>query len=130
MAITTDNGVHWLLSPVPPGLTCTGVDAGGAVVWLTCRTAAGEGLLLRSTDGGRTWRGETAVAVPLTLAMMGARRGLMVAAGSGATARGLFRTTDGGFTWMEIWPAARSTATPVSGGANTRRTGATPAPAG
>jgi photosystem II stability/assembly factor-like uncharacterized protein len=114
---THDDGRTWQRLTPPP---CTGkyafarLDAAfGQTVWLTCsggndRTPR----LVRSLDGGRSWRQlpvDWGTDGPRQLAAVNARVA-WVLIGNGE----LLRTTDAGVTWQPVWSATDPRVSPLS----------------
>ncbi len=117
VALSRDGGLTWQRQPgpcpsAPTPYTPTGISAASAsAVWLSCQGGAAMGssgkALLRSSDGGATWR--TMFNVPLTGSggaadpLLGGEQAAIdfLADGSGWlwTGDGLYATRDGGATW-------------------------------
>jgi photosystem II stability/assembly factor-like uncharacterized protein len=93
----------WELSPTGSTARLRGLDAvSGAVVW----ASGSEGTVLRTVDGGRTWR---QVGPPGTadlqfrdIEAFDARRAVVLSIGEGEQSR-IYATTDGGATWTETF---------------------------
>jgi len=107
LALSHDGGEHWTrgLLPLAFGADCYAPTASADSIWLPCLTAASQGVLLHSTDGGDTWTEWTSSSlVPEGLAMTDPEHGWMLAGGPGPVKSGLYRTSDGGQSWTQVWP--------------------------
>jgi len=107
LGLSLDGGADWTILPIPLGLggTCSEPAAVANHIWVPCQASDGRGVLLRTTDGGRTWREyTTGQLVPEGVAMTDAQDGWMLAAAGGPTPESLYRTSDGGATWTQVWP--------------------------
>ncbi len=105
---TTDGGAHWAVLPEPgPCLPIRSVhfisaDAGFAVAGgrdvsdYGPETPELAGVVLATSDGGRSWRVLPAPADAQTVCFTGPRAGWL-----GADGR-LYRTTDGGLSWAQV----------------------------
>jgi hypothetical protein len=132
---TTDGGQTWLRVPstggaqstpplnsaqrfvLPPSLVCDQSDGKGPAVWLVCKNQrSGATVLLYSGDNGAHWRAlSTTSATLLAVSMTSATDGwVVVERAKGGTRGRLYRTTNGGRTWTEMWPTI--VPTPVSVG--------------
>jgi photosystem II stability/assembly factor-like uncharacterized protein len=107
---TIDGGRHWRRSPTPiedlllPAASASFAPAGTRLVYALVKqqgdTAENFGLLLRSDNGGRTWR-RTAKAPPQAgqITFESSRDGWLA---SGFPAPNLWRTEDAGASWSEV----------------------------
>jgi photosystem II stability/assembly factor-like uncharacterized protein len=110
--VSLDDGEHWQRLRVPRNIfDCVAANYSGNV-WLACGgPGSGSTILLRSTDGGRSWTSRRS------------QRSLLVTPVASAEAwaappsaflaehpQALSHTTDGGKTWRPIWPRIRSDA--------------------
>lgn len=107
--LSTDEGRHWATIPIRNNFWQCGVSRPQqAAIWLLCAPSVSNGpvLLLRSDDGGLTWRkltGRTWLD-PRLIALNG-QEAWAIAMGQPVTnGSALWHTTDGGGTWREIWP--------------------------
>jgi photosystem II stability/assembly factor-like uncharacterized protein len=111
LQVSTDDGARWTAQALGSGMFCT-VSQLRAELWLACTdTNAGadssDSWLLHSADGGSTWlayRLPSAANAPYGIFATGVGAAVMPVGGS------LWRTTDGGRSWTERWPARLSPA--------------------
>jgi photosystem II stability/assembly factor-like uncharacterized protein len=103
LELSTDAGAHWTAQSLGKAPACA-VSLLGTDVWLQCMTDVGVVWSLHSADGGATW---LAYRLP---AFAGQSPGIF-ATGPGSAVLpvggALWRTTDGGKSWLETWPLAR-----------------------
>ena len=107
LQLSADDGAHWTARALGSGMLCT-LSQLSAEVWLACTDAGAGGSgswVLRSADGGSTWlayRLPAAANAPDGIFATGVGTAVMPVGGS------LWRTTDGGRSWREYWPARQS----------------------
>lgn len=106
--VSLDEGAHWTRIRVPDAVSECTTARFGAAVWVACSGAgtARPSLLLRSEDAGKTWierrsmRGVQVVPVS-------AREAWGVTGWNDEVAHPVWHTTDGGATWISVWPRIR-----------------------
>lgn len=106
LQLSADDGAHWQAQALGSGTICT-VSQLRAEVWLACTDTnpgadSSDGWVLHSADGGSTWlayRLPPAANAPDGIFATGVGAAVMPVGGS------LWRTTDGGRSWREYWPA-------------------------
>jgi photosystem II stability/assembly factor-like uncharacterized protein len=103
LQLSTDDGEHWTARALGSGMFCT-LSQLRAEVWLACTdtNAGADSWVLHSADGGSTWlahRLPSAADAPDGIFATGVGAAVMPVGGS------LWRTTDGGRSWSEHWPA-------------------------
>lgn len=109
--LSTDEGRHWASVRVRDDFWDCGISRPQReAIWVLCSLSVtpGPSLLLRSDDGGSSWRTLTglvwldprAVALDRREAWAIAKPGDVNPSGG----RVLWHTTDGGATWREVWP--------------------------
>jgi photosystem II stability/assembly factor-like uncharacterized protein len=102
--LSTDEGQHWATLPISNHYwECSVSRPRHQDIWVLCAfTSAsqnGAAILLRSDNGGSTWRKLTGPA-PLS----GRHLVALSAQEAWASGQQLWHTTDGGNTWQEVWP--------------------------
>jgi photosystem II stability/assembly factor-like uncharacterized protein len=118
---TTDGGSHWQ-TVSPPKITLAQDSIAdflsASTAWIAARQAGGTTTqIAHTTDGGRTWQQTTIqAAFPKEISFIDAQHGWLLAGwqqpGGAAEAASVFRTADGGKTWMEVATALFSDTTP------------------
>jgi photosystem II stability/assembly factor-like uncharacterized protein len=104
LQLSADDGAHWTARALGSGMLCT-VSQLRAEAWLACTDTGADSSgswVLRSADGGSTWlayRLPSAANAPYGIFATGVGTAVMPVGGS------LWRTTDGGRSWTEYWPA-------------------------
>lgn len=106
LQLSADDGARWQAQSLGSGMICT-VSQLRAEVWLACTDTnpgadSSDGWVLHSADGGSTWlayRLPSAANAPDGIFATGVGAAVMPVGGS------LWRTTDGGRSWSEYWPA-------------------------
>jgi photosystem II stability/assembly factor-like uncharacterized protein len=109
--LTTDEGRHWASLRVRDDFWDCGLSRPQRdVIWILCSLSVtrGPSLLLRSDDGGSSWR---RLSGPLWLdarfVALDQQEAWAIAkpvAENPSGGRALWHTTDGGSTWREVWP--------------------------
>jgi hypothetical protein len=96
LLVTTDGGAHWAALPEPcPVIRSVHFTSPASGVAVAGGTSA-DGVLLATSDGGRTWHRLTAPANAQTACFSDPRHGWLGAGGL------LYRTTDGGGHWTAL----------------------------
>jgi photosystem II stability/assembly factor-like uncharacterized protein len=120
LQLSADGGRHWKAEALGNAPSCT-ISAEGSELWLACTTVSAAGVqrfyVLHSRNGGVSWTQyrlpETAAANGLSSSGAGAFTAIGLT-GIFATGRGaavmpaggsLWRTSDGGTSWVQSWPA-------------------------
>jgi photosystem II stability/assembly factor-like uncharacterized protein len=118
IAISRDSGRSWTIQAFPSNQECSSAAVYANEIWLTCgieQTEHAHSLIYHSTDGGRTWRTYTSTGdafAPSQIVATGPGRALATSDPESETAPkseregpSLWRTSDGGATWTQSWPA-------------------------
>jgi photosystem II stability/assembly factor-like uncharacterized protein len=101
LAVSRDGGKRWSVSRLAHACEPSVAPAGGDV-WLAC-----DRLLLQSDDFGRSWL-RLRVAIPIASIAPTGQGEAWIVAGNGASIddkNRLWRATDRGKTWHQVWPA-------------------------
>jgi photosystem II stability/assembly factor-like uncharacterized protein len=103
LELSTDAGAHWTAQSLGKAPICT-VSMLGTEVWLQCMGDVGVVYSLHSADGGATW-------LNYRLPAFADQSPGIFATGTDSAVLpiggALWRTTDGGKSWVETWPLER-----------------------
>jgi photosystem II stability/assembly factor-like uncharacterized protein len=109
--LSTDEGRHWASLRVRDDFWDCGISRPQHdVIWILCSLSVtrGPSLLLRSDDGGSSWRMLNGrVWLDARLIALDQREAWAIAkpvAVNPSGGRALWHTTDGGLAWREVWP--------------------------
>jgi photosystem II stability/assembly factor-like uncharacterized protein len=114
IAISRDSGRSWTIQAFPASQECSGVAAYASEIWVTCdvaRTERTHSVVYHSTDRGRTWHTYTGTSdafSPSQIVATGPGSAIATNNPEGPTepeGPSLWRTSDGGATWTQSWPA-------------------------
>jgi hypothetical protein len=106
LQLSADDGAHWTARALGDGVFCT-ISQLAANLWLACTDASAnstDSWVLHSADGGSTWllyRLPAAENAPYGIFAVGGDTAVMPIGGS------IWRTTNGGKSWQQTWPALR-----------------------
>jgi photosystem II stability/assembly factor-like uncharacterized protein len=126
IAISSDDAGTWSVRAVASPLSVDGVAARGRELWVLCDVNTpygGRTTVLHSTNAGRTWRAER-LPDPITVQALvatgaGQATAMLANASDNATLgspdASLWRTTDGGASWTQSWPALPDSPRPRPG---------------
>jgi photosystem II stability/assembly factor-like uncharacterized protein len=113
LALSRDGGRRWSVRPLPR--TCATVSATASSLWIVCnRTSFNRdgdrawtrGTILRSDDGGRSWKRLPLGAEIMSVAPRDSHEAWAILGQiRGDDLYRLWHTTDGGKKWKEVWPA-------------------------
>jgi len=109
-SVTVDEGKSWQplkLHKKKQFFDCAVSRPSTPDVWITCNDLYTQTIIFKSSDGGRTWaRHVTARILDTGLLGTGGPEAWVTAEGNpgiGASTSTLWRTRDGGVTWMQVW---------------------------
>src|SRR5436305_997757 len=85
-------------NPLP---TSAGLTAAALINASTATVVGNGGTILRTTDGGATWKAQSSGTTQTLLGVSFTDANTGIAVGGGGT---ILRTTDGGATWTSQWP--------------------------
>jgi photosystem II stability/assembly factor-like uncharacterized protein len=116
IAISRDSGRSWTIQAFPSSEECSGTAAYESEIWVTCDVEQAErrrSVVYHSTSSGRTWHAYTNASgtfVPSQIVATGPGRAIATSnpepeTESDTEGPSLWRTSDGGATWTQSWPA-------------------------
>jgi photosystem II stability/assembly factor-like uncharacterized protein len=116
IAVSRDSGRSWTIQAFPSDQECSGAAAYASEIWVTCDIEQNEhthSVVYHSADGGRTWRTYTSAngaLMPSQIVATGSGRAVATSNPESENqgeneGSSLWRTSDGGATWTQSWPA-------------------------